>query len=136
MSYAAGCMLYWAEGAKARNTVKVINADPQVLVFFIRFLREEFAVPDDHFRVYCNLFTDHAGRQRQIEEFWLGELELPRACLRKTVLNTYSKYSQKKRQNRLPYGTTALVVHSTRIQQTILGSIQAYGGFDRPEWLD
>jgi hypothetical protein len=47
-----------------------------------------------------------------------------------------SKYNQKKRQNRLPFGTTALVVGSTGIRQTILGSIQELGGFDRPEWLD
>jgi creatinine amidohydrolase/Fe(II)-dependent formamide hydrolase-like protein len=36
----------------------------------------------------------------------------------------------------LPYGTCRLVVHSTEIVQTIYGSIQEYGGFDRPEWLD
>jgi hypothetical protein len=36
----------------------------------------------------------------------------------------------------LPYGTCALIVHSTRIAQTIYGSIQEYGGFERPEWLD
>jgi transcriptional regulator with XRE-family HTH domain len=29
-----------------------------------------------------------------------------------------------------------LVVHRTRIVQTIFGSIQEYGGFERPEWLD
>jgi hypothetical protein len=50
-------------------------------------------------------------------------------------VNTYSKYSQKKRTNKLPYGTTALTVHSTRVLQTIYGSIQEYGGFDRPQWL-
>jgi transposase-like protein len=27
-------------------------------------------------------------------------------------------------------------VHSTRIVQMIYGSIQEYGGFERPEWLD
>jgi hypothetical protein len=129
-------MLYWAEGAKARNTLKVINADPEVLVFFIGFLRAHFAVANDQFRVYCNLFADHAERRREIEDFWLDRLRLPRSCLRKTIVNTYSKYSQKKRRNRLPYGTTALVVHSTRIVQTIYGSIQEYGSFDRPEWLD
>jgi hypothetical protein len=40
------------------------------------------------------------------------------------------------RTNKLPYGTCSLRVHSTRIVQTIFGSIQGYGGFDRPEWLD
>lgn len=51
-------------------------------------------------------------------------------------MNVYSKCSKKKRAGKLPYGTCALVVHSSRIVQTIYGSIQEYGGFDRPEWLD
>jgi len=135
-SYAAGCMLYWAEGAKARNSLKVINADPDVLVFFARFLRKHFGVPDDKMRVFCNLFADHVDHQTEIENFWLARLQLPRTCLRKTMVNAYSKYSQKKRKNRLPYGTTALVVNSTQILQTIYGSIQEYAGFERPEWLD
>jgi hypothetical protein len=52
------------------------------------------------------------------------------------VVNNYSKHSQKKRRNKLPWGTCKLCVHSTPIQQTILGSIQEFGGFERPEWLD
>jgi hypothetical protein len=133
--YAAGCILYWAEGAKGRNTAKLTNADPEVLVFFADFLRREFEVPDEKMRVYCNLFADHRDRQSEIEDFWLTRLRLPRSCLRKTIVNTYSKYSQKKRTNKLPYGTTALVVNSTRLLHTIYGSIQEYGGFDRPERL-
>lgn len=84
----------------------------------------------------CNLFADHGERQSAIEDFWLDRLGLPRSSLRRSIVNTYSKHSQKKRQNKLPYGTCKLVVHSTRIVQTIYGSIQEYGGFERPEWLD
>jgi len=51
-------------------------------------------------------------------------------------LNRYSRYSQKKRRNKLPYGTFRVVVNSTEIAQTIYGSIQEFAGFDRPEWLD
>lgn len=134
--YAAGCMLYWAEGAKARNAVRLVNADPEVLVFFARFLRKHFGVADDEMSVTCNLFADHIERQREIERYWLNRLGLPAASLRKSAVNTYSKYSQKKRTNKLPYGTCSLRVCSTRIVQTIYGSIQQYGGFDRPEWLD
>ena len=79
---------------------------------------------------------DHLDRQVAIEDYWLARLELPRLCLRKSVVNVYSKYSLKKRTNKLPYGTCKLVVHRTRIVQTIFGSIQEYGGFERPEWLD
>jgi transcriptional regulator with XRE-family HTH domain len=134
--HAAGCMLYWAEGARNRNALRFSNSDPQMARFFMRFLRECFGVPDERVRVWCNLFADHAERQREIEDFWLAMLELPRSCLQKTTVNVYSKYSSKKRKNRLPYGTCRISVHDTRTVQSIFGSIQEYGGFDRPEWLD
>jgi Putative ATPase subunit of terminase (gpP-like) len=135
-SYAAGCMLYWAEGEKARNSVKISNSDPDLLVFFACFLRRHFGVSDDRFRIHCHLFADHLEHQREVELFWATALGLPGSCLRKSTVNTYSKYSQKKRANRLAYGTCELSVCSTQIVQTIYGSIQEYGGFDRPEWLD
>ncbi|HEY2372699.1 MAG TPA: hypothetical protein VGH82_09115 [Gaiellaceae bacterium] len=134
--YAGGCMLYWAEGGKARNSVRLTNADPALLAFFGDFLRKCFHVDDTSMSVYCNLFADHIERQREIESFWLETLGLPQSALRKSMVNVYSKYSQKKRQNKLPYGTCRLVIYSTEIVQTIYGSIQEYGGFDRPEWLD
>jgi DNA-binding transcriptional regulator YdaS (Cro superfamily) len=135
-AYTAGCMLYWAEGAKLRNTVKLTNSDPGLLSYFVEFLRRHFGVSDARFRVACNLFADHLERQEEIERFWLERLGLDQRSLRKSTVNTYSKYSQKKRTNKLPYGTTAFIVHDTRIVQTIFGSIQELGGFDRPEWLD
>jgi hypothetical protein len=136
VNYASGCMLYWAEGSKDRNAARLTNSDPAVLVFFARFLRTEFSVRSDKIVISCNLFADHAVRQQEIEDVWLAKLGLPRSQLRKTIVNKYSKHSQKKRQNKLPFGTCKLVVHSTQIVQTIYGSIQEYGGFERPEWLD
>jgi hypothetical protein len=133
--HAAGCMLYWAEGDKGRHRVALSNSDPEVLRFFARFLRHYFDVPDAKFRVSCNLFADHVERQYEIEQFWLALLDLPRSCLTKSIVNVYSKYSQKKRMNRLPYGTCRLSVHSTAIVQHVYGAIQEYADFDRPEWL-
>ncbi|HEY6963210.1 MAG TPA: hypothetical protein VI408_15095 [Gaiellaceae bacterium] len=135
-SYAAGCMLYWAEGAKARNTVKITNSDPEMLAYFLGFLRTHFGVANERVALTCNLFADHADRQREIEDHWLCRLGLDRSSLRKSTVNTYSKYSQKKRMNKLPFGTAAVLVYSSEIVQTIYGSIQELGGFDRPEWLD
>jgi transcriptional regulator with XRE-family HTH domain len=131
----AGCMLFWAEGSRRRNSVHFTNSDPAMVQFFVLFLRSCFEVPDARMRVTCNLFADHASRQREIEDFWLAQLELPRACLCKSTVNTYSKYSQKKRRNTLPYGTCRLGVHDTRLTQHLYGAIQEYGGFDREEWV-
>ena len=128
-------MLYWAEGSKERNALQFVNSDPAMVRYFVHFLRRHYAVEDEAFKVACNLFADHIERQRQIEQFWLNTLGLPRSCLRKSTVNVYSKYSQKKRKNRLPYGTVRVCVHSTELVQQIYGAIQEYGEFDRPEWL-
>jgi len=122
--------------AKGRNAVRLANSDPAVIRHFAEFLRVEFGVADEQFRITCNLFADHEGRQREIEDFWLATLGLGRASLCKSIVNRYSKYSKKKRKNKLPYGTCHIAVHSTEIVQTIYGSIQELAGFDRPEWLD
>jgi hypothetical protein len=133
--HVAGCMLLWAEGSRRRNSVEFTNSDPAMVAFFLRFLRACFGVPDSKVAVTCNLFADHVARQREIEQFWLDLLGLPRTCLRKSTVNVYSKYSKKKRQNRLPYGTCRLKVCDTSIVQHIYGAIQEYAGFDREEWL-
>ena len=134
--YAIGCMLHWAEGDKCRNSVRMSNSDPELVAIFVNFLRRYFDIRDESIAVYCNLFADHAVRQQEIEDFWLTKLRLPRTSFRKSIVNVYSKHSQKKRQNKLPYGTCKVYVHSTRIQHILYGSIQEYGGFERPEWLD
>lgn len=106
-----------------------------MLRFFIGFLRTYFDIGENQFRVWCNLFADHAARQCEIEAFWLDVLELPQACLTKSTVNVYSRHSKRKRLNMLPYGTCRLTVHSTQVLQHIYGAIQEYGGFERPEWL-
>jgi hypothetical protein len=134
-SYVGGCMLYWAEGSKSRSSVEITNADVELIRTFATFLREHFDVPGEAMRLQCNLFADHVERQLEIERYWLDAAGLPTSSLRRSRVNRYSKYSLKKRTNKLPYGTARLMVHSTQILQTIYGSIQEIGGFDRPEWL-
>jgi transposase-like protein len=134
--HVAGCMLYWAEGAKDRNQIQFTNSDPDMARFFVTFLRTYFNLRDEDIRITCNLFADHVVKQREIEQFWLETLALPSASLRKSVVNVYSKYSKKKRMNRLPFGTCRIVVSRTRVVQSIFGSIQEYGGFQRDEWID
>jgi Helix-turn-helix len=133
--HVAGCMLFWAEGSRNPNAIIFTNSDPAMVAFFGRFLRECLGVADQKIRVTCNLFADHADRQTEIENYWLRLLGLPRAALCKSTVNRYSKYSQKKRRNKLPYGTCRLAVHDTRLAHELYGAIQEYGGFDRDEWL-
>jgi transcriptional regulator with XRE-family HTH domain len=132
----AGCMLYWAEGSRSRNQIRFTNSDPEMVRLFAIFLRECFDVCDADICVTCNLFPDHVERQHEIERFWLDIVGVPETSLCRSTVNTYSKYSKKKRQNKLPYGTCRVTVSRTRVVQSIYGSIQEYAGFERPAWLE
>ena len=134
--FVAGCMLYWAEGGKTRNQIKFTNSDPAMVSLFVRFLRKYWSLDDRDIRITCNLFADHIERQHEIEAFWLDVASLTPDSLCKSTVNVYSKYSKKKRQNRLPYGTCRVTVSRTRVVQSIYGGIQEIGGFTRDSWLE
>jgi hypothetical protein len=130
-----GCMLYWAEGAKGRNSLVLVNTDVEMHRVFLGFLRHSYAVPDERitFRVNCHL--NNGLSVAEIEDWWLGELGLPRDCARTATVNRPSRASRWRR-NVYVYGTASIRVDSTFVVQSIYGAIQEYGGFERPEWLD
>lgn len=134
--HVAGCMLYWAEGEKDRNALRFYNSDPEMVRFFVFFLKRYFDLRDEEIKITCNLFADHVQRQREIEQFWLDVAQLSERSLCKSYVNVYSKHSKKKRTNRLPYGTVRVTVCRTRVVQSVFGSIQEYGGFERGAWLE
>jgi len=71
-------MLYWAEGSRSRNKIVFTNSDPAMAQFFVEFIREFFDIDRERVRLTCNLFADHEARQREIENFWLRTVGLPK----------------------------------------------------------
>jgi hypothetical protein len=133
----AGCLLYWAEGSKARNCVTFCNSEVAMVRFFKTFLTESFGLTSEDFTVRLNVYLRNGMELREIEDFWLDQLGLPRTCLRKHSINHFPTSSSGKKTNRLPYGVCSLrVLRSTKIVQHIYGAIQEYAGFVEPSWLD
>ncbi len=133
----AGCLLYWAEGAKSRNTVRFVNSDLAMVRFFVRFVRESLEVQSDQITLRLNVYTDNGLSVRRIEDYWLGALDLPRAALRGHTLNHAPTSSSGQKQDHLLYGVCSVsVLKSTSLIQHIYGAIQEYAGFEEPRWLD
>lgn len=131
-----GCMLYWAEGGKERNAVRFSNSDAHMTSIFRRFLTDRMGVDATAITMSLNVYTGNGRSIDQIEDYWTGNLGLPRACLRKHLINHMPTSSSGRRRNKLPNGVCSLWVHSTRTVQRIYGAIQEYAGFDEPAWLD
>ena len=134
--HAAGCMLYWAEGAKDRNQPRLANSDLELVRVFVRFLKESMGVKPEDFSMRLNVYTNNGRSIEEIERYWLDALELPRSCLRKHTLNHLPTSSSGKKKS-LPYGVCTVGARGgTAIVQHIYGAIQEYAGFDEPRWLD
>jgi hypothetical protein len=131
----AGCMLYWAEGAKSRHTIQFTNSDQHMVVLFRRFLTEALRVPVDTIRFSINVYTNNGLTLSEVERHWLDLLGLPAAAARKHVTNHMPTSSSGRAKNKLPYGVCTLRVHNTWMLQHIYGAIQEYAGFDEPAWL-
>jgi Helix-turn-helix domain of resolvase len=133
----AGCLLYWAEGSKSRNTVCFANSDVNMVRFFVEFLRESLCVQSEEMTLRLNAYTGNGLSVREIENHWLDALQLPRTALRGHTLNHTPTSSSGRKKSRLPYGVCSLsVLKSTQLVQHIYGAIQEYAEFAEPRWLD
>lgn len=128
----AGTMLYWGEGAKDQNSIRFINSDANMLLLFIRFLRDELAVQNHEIAIRIHCHNQHSDEIHKIEQYWLDLLQLPETSLRKTL----TKHGNSLRvHNKFPNGFCTILVHQTRLIQHIYGAIQEYSGYDEPDWM-
>jgi hypothetical protein len=125
-----GCMLYWGEGSKGKNTVRLINTDPNLLRIFIKFLRDCYDVPDVKIKVSCYFYNDLKNKT-EVENFWLEVLNLPKDCLYKSTEKTAVTIKNRRRE----YGMCSIAVNNTAIVQNILGAIQEYSGQKNLDWV-
>jgi hypothetical protein len=130
----AGCMLYWAEGTKSRTNLILVNSDPDMLVFFVRFLRVSLGIADQDIRLFVNCYDNNGLSVAEIENKWIVLLGLTRTNLRKTTVNRQPA-SSKQNGRKLLYGVCAVVVYQMSVVQRVFGAIQEYVGIDKPEWL-
>lgn len=126
-----GCMLYWAEGDKSKNEVKLTNYDPKVLSIFVKFLRVCYGLKNDDIRIRVVCYSDETREVN--EKYWLNLLKLPKSSLRylKTVVSI-----PKKKSNKHIHGGCAVEVYNTEVIQRIYGSIKEYAHIsDDNKWL-
>ena len=126
-----GCILYWAEGAKHESSIHLINTDPDMLVFFMRFLRESLNVLDEWVSLYVHCNTEDVLEHERMKRYWLHVLHLPLSCFRKVLLKPKSKHLHTAQDN----GICTIQVRKTHLVMHIFGAIQEYTGIDNPAWL-
>jgi len=134
--FVAGCMLFWAEGTKNRNSVRFCNSDVEMMKFWIRFLLHSFKVSKDRISIKVQVHLENGLSIKQIEQFWIKSLSLPSSCLTKTTIVQNHPRSKGYRKNKLSYGVCQATIDNTELAQKLFGAIKEIAGFDKRLCLD
>ncbi|MBI3322377.1 MAG: hypothetical protein HYZ94_01695 [Candidatus Omnitrophica bacterium] len=116
----AGLMLYWAEGAKQGHTVDLSNTDPDLILVFLRFLREICGVAESRLRVFFYVYEKQDIAE--IRRYWSSLTQIPESQFQKPYVSRYR--TDRAHQNVLPYGVIHIRYSDTRLLQRLLALVQ------------
>jgi len=128
VDFIAGCMLYWAEGSRSKNTARLTNTDENMLRFFVGFLRKSFGITDNDIGVTVRFYSKSGLSVDDVERHWSDVLGVSRGCFKKAEVDLDKRLtSGQKIKHR--FGVCAVQTHQTCVVQAIYGAIQEYAGF-------
>lgn len=96
----AGLMLYWGEGAK-KNTHRVdfANSDPEMIVVFLKFLRDIYQVDESRFRIY--LYSYQSLPTNDLITYWSRLTQIPTTQFSQPYIRSKSELKHDKMQHGL-----------------------------------
>ena len=134
--FVAGCMMYWSEGAKDRNSARLANTDVFFLKLYKKFLVDCFDVKENELKLHIHCYLDNGKDLDNIESYWCKELNLSRDAFMKTTIVKKHPMSKGLKKNKHPHGVATLVLNRTDVVQEIFGAIEKISGYNEPRWLD
>lgn len=116
-----GIGIYWGEGNKVtRNSVRVTNSDPNMILIFREFLLKICQVTPEKIRYSLICFND--SNKNDVVRHWSELLEEPEAKFGKIVeIPTQGKGTYRKKSK---YGICTITVSNLKLKQWIMNQVQ------------
>ena len=111
-----GLGLWWGEGRKDRYYVSVVNADPDAILLFIKWLREVYRVPLRKFRIAVSIHRD-LDLERTLR-FWRRLTGIPRRQFYPAQIFP-DRGTKNRTFTRLAYGVCSVSVFDVRLHDSI-----------------
>ena len=119
----AAVMLYWGEGYKTGQAkgIDFANSDPEMVMFFVNFLRLICRVNESRFRIYLYCYSNQDSKK--LISFWSRKLHVSK----KQFIKPYIKESaDKKSKNKMQYGLVHVRYNDKKLLMLILEWIEEY----------
>ncbi len=125
--FAAGLMLYAAEGGKRKKeTIVIANTDPNIIRFFIKWLNDFLDIPKDKLRVQLHLYENMDIENEK--KFWRTKLQLKESQFYKANIRALRKASFTYKES-FRHGTCSLYAFSVEKKTELMMSLKAF--FDK-----
>jgi len=90
-----GVMLYWAEGCKEKmyrggQSVDFGNTDPEMIKFFVKWLREVLEVKDADMNFSLYIHENNMYRLKEVEAYWLKTIGIKNARIAYTCFKSHN----------------------------------------------
>ena len=117
----AGLMLYWGEGAKKNSKrVDFANSDPDMIVVFLKFLRQIYQVDESRFRIY--LYSYNSLPTNELITYWSRLTQIPATQFSQPYIRSKSELKHDKMQ----HGLIHIRYSDTRLLKLIMDGINNY----------
>lgn len=104
-----GLGIYLGEGKKSTESVRIINADPQIIKIAMRWFREVCNIPLQNFSLAIHIYPDIT--EKEALKFWSELTLIPIEQFGKTQVDKRTNKSELKK-GKTPYGTAHITIRS------------------------
>jgi hypothetical protein len=104
-----GIGIYIGEGSKTGNAMRVINADPKIIKFIVKWLEGTSGLSRENFRIRLHVYPDNDIKE--CINFWSNMSGIPIKQFQKTYIDI-RKDKKILKKGKLPYGTAHLSILS------------------------
>ncbi len=104
-----GIGIYIGEGTKTNDIVRVINADPKIIKFAVKWFEEACGLSKENFKIRLHLYPDN--NIKECIKYWSNICGIPIIQFQKTYIDLREHKKMFKR-GKLPYGTAHLSIRS------------------------
>lgn len=115
----SGLSLYWAEGSKVNtHTVDFANSNENMLLIFLRMLRDIYSVDEKKLRVYIYCFANQ--NTEELIKHWSAKLKIPMSQFSKPYIRKDFKIEK---IDKMPFGLVHIRYNDMKLLRQILSDI-------------
>jgi len=133
--FLVGVALYWAESGKTQRKVVFINSDSEMILLWIKWVRECLNIPKKRLICRVEINEIHKNRLSVIEQYWSNLIKIPRNQFKKASLK-HSQIKKFYKDNSNYFGSLQLTVSKgTNLNYEILGYIEGLADAAKEEHM-